>query len=88
MNPNVLGLTLHMDRFDAAIMQQLRLSFLSSKTIIDHGGTQLIEQHDFKSKVDDQSERMAYDFLIENLERHLGNLKSLDHYKNTVDSEI
>jgi hypothetical protein len=80
MNPNVLAATLHTGKFDATIMQQLRLSFLSSKTIMDLGGTHSIEQHDFKSKVDNQSERMAYDFLIENLEKHLGNLKPQDHY--------
>ena len=43
MNPNMLSVPLHTDKFDPAIMQQLRLSFLSSKTIMDMGGTHLIE---------------------------------------------
>lgn len=42
MNPNLLPATFHTDKFDGTIMQQLRLSFLSSKTIIDMGGTDKI----------------------------------------------
>lgn len=53
MNPNVLAAQLHTDKIDPAIMQQLRLSFLSSKTIIDQGGSHKIEKHDFKSQVDE-----------------------------------
>jgi len=43
INPNVLAAQLHSDKIDPAILQQLRLSFLSSKTIIDQGGSHMIE---------------------------------------------
>lgn len=53
--------------------------------MIDVGGSNAIEQHDFKTPVDSNSERMAYDFLIENVERNLANLKRVDHYRSIVE---
>ena len=40
---------------------------------------------DFLKMIDNDSERMAYDFLIESLEEHLSNLKSESHYRQIVE---
>jgi hypothetical protein len=63
-NQNFLSATLHTDKFDGSIMQQLRLSFLTSKTLMDIGGSHHIDNHDFKTYLDKNTESMAYDFLI------------------------
>ncbi len=47
---------------------------------MDIGGSHHIDNHDFKKYLDRSTESMAYDFLIQSLESHLGNLKPLDHY--------
>lgn len=47
------GLKLYTNKFDADILTRLRLSFLTSKTIMDYGGTKkLKEEVDFKSYFD------------------------------------
>jgi hypothetical protein len=65
-------------------MPQLRLSFLTSKILMDIGNTAEVENYDFKSMVEPNEERMIHDFLIESLEGHLSNLKPKDHYQNIV----
>jgi hypothetical protein len=42
---------------------------------MDIGSTAAIENHDFKSIVEPNMERMIFDFLIESLEGHYSNLK-------------
>lgn len=54
---------------------------------MDLGGKSKILEKDFKTPIDKQSERMAYDFLIEHLERHHSNLKPVDHYESIVYSD-
>ena len=51
---------------------------------MDIGSTAAVENHDFKSIVEPNMERMIFDFLIESLESHYSNLKSKDHYLNIV----
>lgn len=53
-NPeNFTGLKLYPNKFDPDILTRLRLSFLTSKTIMDYGGTKkLKEEVDFKSYFD------------------------------------
>jgi len=64
-NQNFLGATLHHDKFDPKIMQQMRLGFLSSRAIMGQGGgTQGFVDRDFAELVDGTCERMSYDFLI------------------------
>ena len=84
-NQNFLSATLHTDKFDGSIMQQLRLSFITSKTLMDIGGSHHIDNHDFKTYLDKNTESMAYDFLIQSLESNLGDLKPLDHYQNIIE---
>lgn len=42
---------------------------------MDIGSTAAVENHDFKSIVEPNMERMIFDFLIESLESHYSNLK-------------
>ncbi len=76
LNQNGLkNVILHTDKFDSGLMPQLRLSFLTSKILMDIGSTAVLENNDFKSMVEPNMERMIYDFLIESLESHFSNLK-------------
>jgi len=76
LNQNGLrNVILHPDKFDSGILPQLRLSFLTSKILMDIGSTAAVENHNFKSIVEPNMERMIYDFLIESLESHYSNLK-------------
>jgi hypothetical protein len=70
------------------IMRRLRLAFLSSKAIINWGGSTQALEHDFNSALDPDSERMSYDFLIHALEEHLSNLKSESHYEAQMTNEV
>ena len=79
--------SLHSNKFDPAIMKQLRLSFVSSKAIMDMGGAQQLREADFSKMVDPLSEKMAYEFLIDNVEQHLARIKPEDHYLNITKSE-
>lgn len=74
------NVVLHTNKFDNGLMPQLRLSFLTSKILMDIDSTAAVETNDFKSLVEPNMERMIYDFLIESLESHSNNLKSKDHY--------
>jgi hypothetical protein len=58
---------------------------LSSKSIIDLGGSSKIESLDFKTPVDSTSEMMAYDFLLHNTEKNLANIKPKDHYLSIIE---
>jgi hypothetical protein len=76
---------LHPNKFDPVIMQTLRLAFLTSRTLIEKGGSEFAMSQDFLKMIDFDSERMAYDFLIESLEGHVSNLKSESHYRHIVE---
>lgn len=78
--------SLHINKFDSAVMQQLRLAFLTSKQIMDLGGKQGLGHTDFKTMVHPTNERMCYDFLIDNFEQSLDNLNP-QKYRDTLDSE-
>lgn len=54
---------------------------------MDHGGKQYIFGQDLNTPLDSQNERMAFDFLIEHIERHRGNLKTRGFYSNQVRTE-
>ena len=86
MNSHALrNVYLHPDKFNQDIMRTLRLSFLSSKTLIDNGGASFAMKQDFKSPVDEQSERMSFDFLMQTLEENLNNLKPREHYQAVIE---
>lgn len=68
-------------------MRQLRLSFLTSKVLMDIGGSSAVEDSDFKAIIEPNLERMSLDFLIEALEQHMGNLKPEEHYKQIVQND-
>ena len=62
--PKVLQVKLHPDKFEQQIMKNLRLALMTSKTLIDNGGSKFALNHDFSKPLDEMNERMAYDFLI------------------------
>jgi hypothetical protein len=63
------------NRLPLDVMQQLRLSFLTSQTLIENGGASYLNGKDFREAIDQRSELMAFDFLIENFEKNLDQMK-------------
>lgn len=77
------GTSLYPNRFEQSVLQRLRLAFLTSRTIMDYGGTaKLTEEVDFKSYFDEFNESCALQFLIDSVEMDLkGNLKPREVYE-------
>lgn len=63
---------LYPNRFEQSLMHRLRLSFLTSKTIMDYGGTaKFNEEVDFKASFDEFNESCSLQFLIDSVEKDL-----------------
>lgn len=71
-------------KFPQEVLRQIRLSFLTSRQLIENGGANYVNERDFSSEVDPENERMAHDFMIESFERILNNLKSREHYADKL----
>ena len=85
LNPSALrNVTLHPNKFSSDVLRTLRLSFLSSKALIDNGGASFARRQDFKSPVDQESEKLSYDFLLNSLDHARSLLKSEDHYRQAA----
>ena len=52
INPEQLTSVLYNDRMDGSMLRQLRLSFLTSQSIINLGGGEAMRQKDFKQPID------------------------------------
>ena len=59
------------NRFPKEVLKRLRLSFLSSQTLLDNGGKAYIDSKDFSEPLDLRNESMVFDFLINRFEGHL-----------------
>jgi hypothetical protein len=82
-NPErLLGANLHPNRFDPFLLERLRLSFLTSKTIRDIGGTEEVKALDFKSEFDQFNEDCSVQFLIDSIDKDLNeHLKPREVYE-------
>ena len=66
------SLQLYPNRLDPVILQRLRLSFLTSQTIMEFGGTEKLKKEvDFLSDFDSFNESCSTQFLIDSLEKDL-----------------
>ena len=74
------------NKFDPQILSRLRLSFLTSKTIMDYGGTKkLKEEVDFQSYFDQFNEECSVQFMIDSIENDLNhNLKPKEVYEQQL----
>ena len=79
--------TFYNSKLPLSVIQQLRLSFLTSQTLINKGGSAFLSDKDFSTPIDEQSERMALDFLIENFEKSLNKMQSEEVYRGRVRGE-
>ena len=68
------------NRFPKEVLQKLRLSFLTSQTLLDRGGSSFVEGKDFNEPLDLQNEQFVFNFLLERFEGHLSQTKSDDYY--------
>lgn len=67
-----MGVNLFPNKFEQDIFAKLRLSFLTSGTIMDYGGTAKLKQEvDFKSKFDDFNEGCTMQFIVDQIKRDL-----------------
>ena len=82
-NPErLLGVNLYPNRFDQSLLSRLRLSFLTSQTIRDIGGTKSVKTLDFKSDLDEFNETCTLQYLIDSVERDLNeSLKPREVYE-------
>jgi hypothetical protein len=62
---------LYPNRFDQSLLSRLRLSFLTSQTIRDIGGTSSVKALDFKSDFDEFNETCSLQFMLDSVERDL-----------------
>ena len=76
---------LYGDKFSSEVLRQIRLTFLTSRCLMNNGGATWLDDKDFNEALDMENERMTFDFLIEGLEKQLNNLKPRDHYQNSLD---
>lgn len=53
------------DRFPIEILKQTRLSFLTSRTLIDNGGRSFLDDKDFSDPISDENEQMTMNFIID-----------------------
>lgn len=61
-----LGLSFFPNRFDPSLLARLRLSFLTSQTIMDKGGTKIFNDTiDFQSDFDQFNEECSVQYLID-----------------------
>ena len=51
------------DRFPKDVLRRMRLSFLTSKTLLDNGGSGYLDDKDFSEPLDLHNESMVLDFL-------------------------
>ena len=65
------GVNLYPNRFDQSLLSRLRLSFLTSQTIRDIGGTSSVKALDFKSDFDEFNETCSLQFMLDSVERDL-----------------
>lgn len=71
-NPErLVGVNLYPNRFDQSLLSRLRLSFLSSQTIRDIGGTSSVKALDFKSDFDEFNETCSLQFMLDSVDRDL-----------------
>lgn len=64
------------------MLSRLRLSFLTSQTIRDIGGTKSVKTLDFKSDLDEFNETCTLQYLIDSVERDLNeSLKPREVYE-------
>ena len=82
-NPErLLGVNLYPNRFDQSLLSRLRLSFLTSQTIRDIGGTSSVKALDFKSDFDEFNETCSLQFMLDAVERDLNeSLKPKEVYE-------
>lgn len=67
-----MGANLFPNKFEQSLLTRLRLSFLTSRTIMDFGGTEKLSQEvDFKSFFDQFNEDCTLQFMIDSVEQDL-----------------
>ena len=65
-------------------MRQTRLSFVTSRTLMENGGADFLADKDFTKAIDVENERLSFDFIIESFERSLNNLKKREFYEEKI----
>ena len=78
--PKVMQVKLHPDKFAHEQIKMLRLAFLTSKTLINNGGSSFALNNDFSLPIDETNESMVYNFLLESIEGHLEKYRSTEYY--------
>ena len=61
-------------------MRQTRLTFMTSRMLMENGGSTFIEDKDFTEALDAENEQMSFDFIIDSFEKNLSNFKSRETY--------
>ena len=72
------------NRFPKNVLQNLRLSFLTSKTLLDNGGASFVKDIDFTQPFEAENEKLCFDFLLERFAAHLTQTKSDDYYRDQI----
>ena len=72
------------DRFPVDVLKRMRLSFLTSKTLLDNGGVSFLDDKDFSEPLDMHNESMVLNFLENRFEANLNQLKSEEFYRDKI----